>query len=300
VSSRRHLLSRRTFLTFVSTAALLVGCRSVGKSNDEARGPKVARVVTIGSAITEAAFALGSGPSVVGVDTSSLYPDEATRLPQIGYQRAVAAEGVLSLQPTLVVASDEAGPPAALAQLKAAGVAVEIVPSGFGVAGARARLGAVAKLLGKDATPLLAQMDKDLARQAARLEKSTARPKVLALYARGGGTLLVFGQATPAHTMIELGGGKNAVESFEGTRPLTAEGVVGLAPEVLLIPERGLASLGGIDGLLKQPGVAETPAGKARRVVAVDDVLLLGFGPRLAEAVGRTIDALHPELAPKP
>jgi iron complex transport system substrate-binding protein len=290
---------RRAWLGVVACALLLPAC----KRREPAGAPpaSVKRIVTVGSAITETAFALGRGPDVVGVDTSSLYPEAATRLPQIGYQRAIAAEGVLSLRPTLVIASEEAGPPAALTQLRAAGVVVEIVPMTPGVEGAKARIAAVAKLLDRDPAALLADLDKKLAEQRDRLSGLGARPKVLALYARGGGTLLVFGKATPAHAMIELGGGTNAVESFEGTRPLTAEGVVSLGPEVILIPQRGLESLGGVEGLLKQPGVAETPAGKARRIVAIDDVLLLGFGPRLPEAVALTIDALHPPpAAPRP
>lgn len=291
--------SRRMFGALAVVSFLAAGCAKHREQPPAADNAKP-RVVTIGSAITETAFALGSGAELVGVDTSSLYPAEATKLPQVGYQRAIAAEGILSLRPTLVIASDEAGPPTALTQLRAAGVVVEIVPLQPGAQGAKDRVAAVGKLLQKNTATLLAEMDKDLDHQAKRLSDVAARPKVLALYARGGGTLLVFGKKTSADTMIGLGGGANAADSFEGTRPLTAEGVVSLAPDVILIPERGLASLGGVDGLLRQPGVAETPAGKTRRVVAIDDVLLLGFGPRLAQAVGLTIDALHPELVKKP
>lgn len=271
---------------------------SACKKADEAGKPTSAakRLVTVGSAITETTFALGAGGDVVGVDTSSLFPEAATKLPQVGYQRTIAAEGILSLRPTMVIAGHEIGPPAALEQIKSAGIPLQIIPLGPGVAGAKARIAAVAAAVGKDAKELLAKMDNDLAVQSKRLIAVTKKPKVLALYARGAGSMQVFGKDTSAQTMIELGGGENAVSNFEGAKPLSGEGVVSAAPDVILVPSRGLESLGGIDGLLKQPGVAETPAGKARRVVAVDDVLLLGFGPRLAEAVKTMVDALHPDL----
>lgn len=285
-------LSRRPLLLLPFVTA--VGCKKAGDA--EKRAVVTKRLVTVGSAITETVFALGAASEVVGVDTSSLYPEAATKLPQVGYQRTIAAEGVLSLEPSLVLASHEIGPPAALEQIKAAGVSLQIIPLGPGVAGAKARIAAVATTIGRDAKVLLAKMDDDLAVQSKRLAAVTKKPKVLALYARGAGSMQVFGKETSAHTMIELGGGENAVSTFEGAKPLSGEGVVSAAPDVILLPSRGLESLGGIDGLLKQPGVAETPAGKTRRVVAVDDVLLLGFGPRLAEAVKTMVDALHPDL----
>jgi iron complex transport system substrate-binding protein len=120
---------------------------------------------------------------------------------------------------------------------------------------------------------------------------------VLFIYARGGGTLMVGGTGTPAAAMIRLAAGENAVSAFDGFKPLTAEAVTTAAPDVILVPSRGLATLGGVDGLVAQPGIALTPAGKARRVVAMDDLLLLGFGPRLGSAVRELAILLHPELA---
>ena len=109
------------------------------------------RVITLGGPVTETAFALGVGGQLVGTDTSSVYPDAATKLPQVGYQRAVAAEGVLALKPDLVLATNEAGPPAALEQIRAAGVKVVLVPNEYSVAGAQAKVRAIAAALGCDA-----------------------------------------------------------------------------------------------------------------------------------------------------
>lgn len=191
-----------------------------------------ARVVAIGSPVTEAVYALGAGDALVGVDTSSLFPPEAQRLPQVGYQRTLSAEGILGLRPTVVLAGADAGPPAVLEQLKAAGVRLERLDGGPTVASARARITKVAELLAKDPGPVLAALDADLAHVPA----SEAHPKVLVIYARGGGTLNVFGTGTVADTMITLAGGKNAIVDFVGPKPLTAEALVKAAPDVIVIP----------------------------------------------------------------
>lgn len=107
------------------------------------------RIVAIGGAVTETLFALGLGSQVVAVDTSSSFPEGVHALPRIGYQRTLAAETVLAFRPTLVLASHEAGPPAALAQLRAAGVRVEILPEVSDARSAAERVRQLGKLVGK-------------------------------------------------------------------------------------------------------------------------------------------------------
>lgn len=257
------------------------------------------RIVTIGSSTTEIVFALGAGESVVGVDTSSLYPAEATRLPKVGYQRALAAEGLLSLNPTLIVGGPESGPPAVLAQLRGAGPRLEIVDAPATVEGAIAKVRTIAALLHRDPSPLLAKMERDLAEARALVARAKGKPRVLALYARGAGTTQAFGVKTAADAMLVLAGGENAL-SFEGAKAVTAESVVAAKPDVVLLPTRGLESLGGKDAVFALPGLAATPAARTKNVVAVDDLLLLGFGPRVGEGVSELARALHPELGKTP
>lgn len=107
----------------------------------------------------------------------------------------------------------------------------------------------------------------------------------------------VSGRGTAADAMIRLAGGVPAVDAFEGYRPLTAEGAAAAAPDVILLPRRGLEAAGGIDAVLRLPGLDGSPAARDRRVVAMDDALLLGFGPRLGEALDELARALHPVLA---
>jgi iron complex transport system substrate-binding protein len=255
------------------------------------------RLVSLGGPVTEIVYALGADKNLVGTDTSSIYPTAATKLPQVGYQRNLAAEGVLGLRPTLILASAEAGPPAVVEQLKQSGVSWTTIPADDTVDGAKAKIRAVAHALHLDAKGevLVQQLNTEIAKAQTLLASEKAKPKVLFIYARGAGTVNVAGQGTAADAMIVLAGGTNAVSGYTGYKPITAEAVVAAAPDVILIPSRGLESVGGIDGLLTQPGLAATPAGKLRRVVNMDDLLLLGFGPRLGNAVSQLTHLLHDE-----
>ena len=253
-------------------------------------------MLPLGGPVTETVYALGAGNEVIGTDTSSVYPEAATKLPQVGYQRTLAAEGILSLQPDLVLATDEAGPASVLDQLRAAGVQVVLVPSEHSVAGAQAKVRAIAAALGREAEgdKLAAEMATQAEEAQTFLAKTSARPAVLFLYARGTATLNVAGRNTAADAMIALAGARNAVTGYEGYKPLTAEAAVAAAPEYVLMMDRGLSSVGGRDGVLAQPGLALTPAGQNKRVVAMDDLLLLGFGPRTGQAILELARALHP------
>ncbi len=257
-----------------------------------------ARIVTVGGAVTETVFALGLGDRVVATDTSSTFPPAAVARPKIGYQRTLAAETVLSFRPELVLLSAEAGPAAAIDQLRAAGVRVELVSEAHDGKSAAARIRALGELLGKRAeADLLAAPVEAVAAPAA---SASAPPRVLFLYARGGGVAMVAGEPSPISEMIKLGGGVNAITAFAGYKPLSGEAVIAAAPDVILMPERGLASIGGAAKLWEMPGLAQTPAGAARRVVAIEDLLLLGFGPRLPAAVAQLRAAFAAPSAPAP
>lgn len=282
-------------VVFVLVAIVTGACDRSTPRESAAASP---RIVSVGGAVTETIFALGAGARVVGVDTSSVHPEETTRLPRVGYQRTLAAEGILALAPTIVIASAEAGPPSVLEQLRASGVRVEIMPAEPSADGARARITKIAALIERDPAPLVRTLDDELGRAAAKVAVARSKPRVLALYSRGANTTHVFGRNTPGENIVRLAGGENAMVGFDGTKPLTSEALVASAPDVILVPSRGLESLGGIDGLLRLPGVADTPAAKAKRIVAMDDVLLLGFGPRTGRAALDLFAELHPGEAP--
>jgi iron complex transport system substrate-binding protein len=304
---RRTSNFERLFGATIAALVVAVGCSRASEGDPGAAVPSASsnatsvaaqRIVTTSGALTEIVYALGAEGSLVAADASSVHPAAAERLPRVGDHRQLAVEGVLSHRPTLVISTDDAGPPNVLDQLRAAGVRVELTTTRHDAEGARERIRRVGALLGKEdeAKARIAELDEQLRGAEARLSKLAARPRVLFLYARGAGSLSVAGSNTAAQAMIELARGVNAVVGFEGFRPLTAESAAAAAPEIILVPARGLASLGGVDGVVALPALAATPAGKSRRVVAMDDLLLLGFGPRTGRAVAELGAHLHPEL----
>ena len=255
--------------------------------------------MSIGTALTEIVYALGAEKLLVGVDTTSLYPEAARALPQVGYMRALSAEGVLSLKPTLILATTAAGPATTLDQLRATGIEVMMLPEHFDYESVVLKIEAVGKLAGKaaEAQEMIARGRAEMADLATKLASVSAKPRVLFLLSMGGGAPQAAGQGTAADGIIRLAGGVNAVEGYAGYRPLTPESVIASRPDFVLVTRQTVEALGGVDAILKQPALAQTPAGKASRVVQFDTLLLLGFGPRTPSAATQLAVALHPDLA---
>lgn len=245
------------------------------------------KVITLGGPITEIVYGLGKGKHLIATDTSSYFPEAANQLPKIGYQRSLSAEGIISLKPSLVIGSTESGPPNTLEQLKKAGIPVLILDASPTVEATRKKILTLGKLFGSEnrANQMVRSLEKDLLISKTRFPPVSKRPKVLFIYARGAGSVMVSGSGTSADSMIQMAGGVNAVSTFNDYKPITAEAVVTANPDVILMLDKGLSSIGGIEGVLKLPGVAVTPAGKNKRIIAMDDLYLLGFGPRLGQAV---------------
>ena len=242
---------------------------------------KPQRIVTVASNVTETVFALGMGDQVVGVDSSSLHPSEAQSLPKVGYFRQINAEGILSLSPDLVIATDAAGPPAIIEQIRGSGVPIAVLDSAKSFDGAQRRITQIATLL--DQAEEGAVLTKLMQEKISTMKKPETAPKVLFIYARGAGSQNVSGTNTAASAMIELAGGINAVSEYEGYKPMSAEAIIKASPDYVLFTQRGLESIGGVDAAAQLSGIAQTPAGQNKKIIAVDDLLLLGFGPRTSE-----------------
>ena len=262
-----------------------------------AAGAKPLRVAVAGGAITEVVYALDAAAMLIGSDTTSTYPAAALALPKMGYQRALSAEGVLSLRPDLLLASAEAGPPTAIQQIAAAGVRVITLPEQHDVQSVRDKISGSAKALdlAQRGDRLLQIFDSDwqAAMTAIQAQRKQQAPplRVLFILSNSGTQAMVAGRDTAADAMIRYAGAVNALggkDGFKGYKPLTAESAIAAAPDVLMTTSEGLASMGGLEQLLKMPGLALTPAARNRRVIAdMDALLLLGFGPRLPVALRR-------------
>lgn len=253
-----------------------------------------ARVVILNGDLTEIAFALGQGDRVVATDSSATFPAEAVALPKVGYQRSLSAEGILAQSPTLVLGTTDAGPPAVLEHLRSAGVDVEILEPRHDLDGVGAKIRSVGRALGvpEEAEALASTVERRLDAVVRRAAVVTDHPRVALLYLRGTNTQLLFGRDQGADALAEAVGAVPAVQA-DSTIPLTPEALVAAQPDALIVTSSGLESVGGIDGLLQVPGVAETPAGRARRILAYDDQMLLGFGPRLADCLEQLLADLH-------
>lgn len=244
------------------------------------------RIVSLNGTISEILSALGLEENIVGTDVTSTYPSSLAEKPKVGHNRNISAEGVLSLQPDLVLARAEELDPVLKSQFEAAGVQVLAFDHEYSVEGSKKLIRDVAASFNLDqkAKVVIAGLDRDLD-SARQYIDTVSRPKVLFIYARGTGTLMVAGENTQVEQMIELAGGQNAIEGFEDFKPLTSESLVAANPDVILLFDSGLASLGGMEGLLKVQGIAQTNAGKNRKVIEMDGQLLTGFSPRLGKAL---------------
>ncbi len=260
---------------------------------------KAPRIVSVGSALTEVFYALGAENLLVGVDTTSLYPPQAKSLPQVGYMRALSAEGVLSLKPTLIMATTGAGPASTFDQLKATGIEVVILPDRYDYDSVVKKIEAVGKATGKvaEADALIARGQADMKALSNRLASTPNKPRVLFLMSMSGGAPQAAGRDTAADGIIRLAGGVNAIDGYSGYRPLTPEAVIASRADYILVPRQSVESLGGADKVLDQPAIRQTPAGRAGKLLQFDILLLLGFGPRTPQAATELAAALHPELA---
>ncbi|MEH6474761.1 MAG: hemin ABC transporter substrate-binding protein [Sneathiella sp.] len=244
------------------------------------------RIVSIGGALTETIYALGRGSSLVGSDTTSYFPSAAAKLPKTGYQRALSVEGVLSLKPDLIIATEDAGPPSVIKQIASTGVQINHFKSAKSIEETRENILALGQTLDAmtAAKSLIEIFDTSLARLKVATSKQTTRPQVLFIMNHGSSTPMAAGSETSAHSIIELAGGINVAAAYAGYKPISPEAVVKFSPEVILITSRTLKQIGGKDALFKLPGLALTPAAKSGNVIDMDGLLLLGFGPRSAAA----------------
>ena len=254
------------------------------------------RIVSIGGAVTEIIYALGRDARIAAVDTTSLYPPAALKSkPNVGYMRALSAEGVLSVQPTMIVAAEGAGPPAAIATLQQSGVRMVAIPDEPSPNGVKHKITAVGDLVGAhDAANEMAGRVDARFNALAALRARVAKPKrVLFVLSASGGRTVVAGKGTSADAIIALAGATNAAVSIDGFKPMNDEAIVAAAPDVVLMMRRENPPAGNI---LASPAFAVTPAGKAQALIEMDGNYLLGFGPRAPDAARDLMAALYPEM----
>ncbi|KRP77413.1 heme/hemin ABC transporter substrate-binding protein [Pseudomonas lactis] len=263
------------------------------------------RWVSAGGALSEWVTALGGESKLVGVDTTSQHPASLKALPSIGYQRQLSAEGILSLRPQILVGTEEMGPPPVLAQIRSAGVQVEMFSAQPDLPTLKGNLEHLGKLLGSEAqaSALFAGYEQALAQQkkwVAKAQATQKAPGVLLLLGHAGGKPLIAGKDTAADWMLQQAGGRN-LATHVGYKPFSVESLAGLSPEVLVFADRALTGDAARAALFKEnPILASTPAAKSGRVFELDATLLVGgLGPRLPQSLEKLSAGFYPSQ-PKP
>jgi iron complex transport system substrate-binding protein len=284
-------------------ASLVLGVLAVpSASGGEPQPIDSSRIVSIGGAVTETIYALGLQSRIVGVDTTSRYPPEALkRAPNVGYMRAFSAEGILSLKPSWVIAIDGSGPPAALKLVGDAGAPLTMIHDEPSPDGAAAKIETIGKLLGAEekAVALANETRARFAMVEHMRPHAPKPPRVLFILSLQNGRPMVGGRGTAADAIIRLAGGANAAETIEGYTPMTDEGVIAAAPDVILKMNNG-NMVGGKDDIFSLPAFSATPAAANRALIGMDGLYLLGFGPRTPDAVRELMAALYPNLTLPP
>ncbi|MFF7193494.1 hemin ABC transporter substrate-binding protein [Streptomyces sp. NPDC008079] len=256
------------------------------------------RIVPLTGGLSEIVFTLGLGKNVVARDITATFA-QAAKLPVVTRAHDVSAEGVLSLHPTLVLAEDTTGPAEAIRQIRDAGVPLVVVKTATSLEDVGPRIDAVAAALGVKAAgdTLRARTAQRIDAVRATIPSTSDKPRVAFLYLRGTASVyLIGGRGSGADSLIAAAGGVDAGTASgldKDFTPITSEALVKAAPDVILVMTKGLDSVGGVSGLEKVPGVAQTPAGLDHRVVAIDDGTLLNFGPRTDSVLRRLTTGIH-------
>ncbi len=278
--ARAMMLYRcKRFLLAAAAAIALAG-------GPTAQAKEPSRILSIGGAVTEILYELGAGDRLIAVDSTSQFPPEALKTHKnVGYFRALSTEGVLSVAPDAIIASDKAGPPEVVRALKASGIDYFEVNDDPNVEALTKRVRAIAGKLGQAAAgdALTARIEKgfaDLAEARGRLPRN---PAVLFVLSVQGGRAIVGGAETSADVVLRLAGARNVAMSLKGFKPVSEEAIIAMDPEIIVVMSRSSGpSLA--QEILSVPGISATRAGRDRHLIEMDGLYILGFGPRAPAA----------------
>jgi iron complex transport system substrate-binding protein len=256
------------------------------------------RIVSVGGAVTEILYALGLENRVIAVDTTSQFPERALReKPNVGYMRQLSPEGVLGLNPSLILAAEGSGPKDTVAVLETAHVPFVLVPDHFTGEGIIEKIRLIAAATGATARGecLARAVDADLAALARVRERIPRRDRVLFVLSFANDRPMVSGRNTAADGIIRLAGAENAITTYEGYKLVNDEAIVAAEPDAILVMDRAAHRLDA-ETVLRHPALVSTPAAARGKFVSMNGLYLLGFGPRTARAARDLAAALYSGL----
>lgn len=295
--ARKRIFTRRRVL-FTGFGCAVITALPLISGAALAEDVKAQRVLAIGGAVTEIVYALGEEDRLVGRDSTSTYPPEATALPDVGYIRALSPEGVLSVKPDLILARENNGPREAVEVLKSTGVRWVDVPDEFTLEGIDENITIIARELGvaDKGEALKAKVAADIAEAREHLASVDEKLRVMFVLALTDDKVNTSGTNTAASHIIELAGAENVISEFEGYKQISNEAVIDAAPDVILMMNgRGAtADHAAMNALIEaHPALSTTPAVRNGRIIRMDGLLMLGFGPRTGEAITQLAKALY-------
>ncbi len=289
----------KKFLFAWCSAAILFSCGRFG--NKEIDGKKGMRIVCLSKHLTEMVFALGKGHNIVAVDLSSTYPDSAKLLKTVGYHRALNPEGIIAMNPDLVIHSNDIGPENVLPQITKAGLNIRAFGSANTIDSAKLLLKELGSFFGteKRADSIIANMEAGIAKAADSLKalgiKDSLRIMIIHFGLRNNNYFVMSGRNGVGDKMIRLAGCTPAVYDGKGSREMSPEAVALANPDIIIATDFGYDRMGSMDKFISTvPGVALTNAGKNKSIVRFEEHDLIYFGPRTGDNIIQLIHLLHP------
>lgn len=271
------------------------GCGRFSNKHTEQQKENKTRIVCVSKQLNEMIFALGAGGNIVGIDLSSTYPPELKNLPTVGYHRMLSAEGIISLNPTIVFHDGNIGPDNVIPQLEKVGIPIKKFPSSSTIDSAKVLM----RMLGKEfnaeakAEELCKKLDEDLLKAAEKLKEYKTKPRVLIIhYGRANNNYFVMGRRGNQNTLIEMAGGVNAADS-SGFRLLSSESIAASQPDIILATDFGFDLQGSTEKFVELPGIGLTPAAKNNKIFRVEEHDMVYFGPRTGEILLMLMDLIH-------
>ena len=246
------------------------------------------RITAAGGSITEILYSINAQKKIVAVDITSYHPEEATSHPSIGYVRTLSAEGILSLDPTLILGEDDMGPPTVINQIKRTGIDVSIIPEEHSAEGIINKINCIGNIIGmkeesqKFIKSKILPKIKELNRYSIKNIKE--KKKVIFILGLQSGSPIIGGLNTSADGFIKMIGGINSMNEFENWKPVSTESIISSEPDVILVTARGMNAFGDIEALKSHPSLSLTPAVKNNTIYSMDGMAMLGFSPRTLDS----------------
>ncbi len=292
---RRSVGNRARRVLRIYAAMLVVVPLACGRGTTS-DGP---RVVGVSKQINEFLYEIGAQDVLVARDLTSIYPPAIRSLPSVGYHRALSAEGIISMRPTMLLTDGNLGPDAVVEQVKKVGIPVVIMSPGSTVDSAQALMAQLGERFGrKNATDsVIAAWQHGMDEAIADSARWTGAPKPRVLVMHFGqlnNSYLALKRGSAADRIIGWAGGENAVDSVGGMMRLTPELIARAAPDVIIATDVGFDRMGSEDKFASLPGVALTPAAKSGRIYRVDETEVMYFGPRTPASIRKVAGWLHP------